>query len=278
MADEQTQTVSPPPAQVEVEVVDAAAQAAPKGNGFEQTDFTPEQQKRFDRLYRQIKAQDKAKIIQGEHLTRVTDRMSKLESELAAAKSTDAVTSLRAQIKEARESGDEDRVEKLRDQLVEVQAEIAVSKRTPKEAPKAAAPTANPVPDLSRSDTAAIKRWSVAADDNGKYTRPWTQEGHKDVDTAAQHLVEVLNSDEFEDMTIEEKLAEVDKRMGYKKPSVSRKDGNAVLGGDLTGSANKDKPSLTREQADVAEKIYPNLTPAEARKRYFNSLQSINGK
>ncbi len=286
MADQQpgvaqtpSQTTSPPPAEAEVEVVESTpAQPAAKGNGFEQVDLPPEAQKRFDRLYRQIKAQDKAKMLQGVHLTQLTDTVSRLQAELAAEKSKDAVTSLRAQIKEARESGDEERVEKLRDQLVEVQAEAAVQKRTqPKEAPKQAL-EAPAMPEISRSDTAAIKRWSVAADDNGKYLRPWTQEGHRDVDTAAQHLVEVLNSEEFEDHTIEEKLAEVDRRMGFKKAIPTRKEGNAVLGADLTGSANKDKPSLTRDQAEVAEKLYPNLSPADARKRYYASLQSIKGK
>lgn len=258
----------------EVEVADEDTKATGKpGEGRDFVELPPAAQKRFDRLYRQVKAQDEKLMLQGQHLQLLTGKLSKAEQAVNDERGRDAMERLRTQIKDARETGDEDKVEKLREQLGEVQAEIAINKRVQAAAPKPPAqpPESGPIP-MSKTDVVTVRKWSDEVDGDGNFKRPWTQDGHSKVDDASDYLAQLVNSPDHEDLTMAEKLEMVDKKFGVKQPG-RREAGAQVAGADLTGAAATGKPRITSEQARVAEKLFPNLSKTEAHKAYVEGMK-----
>lgn len=272
MADEVKAVAAVAEVAPEVTVVDEPAKEGKKPDGHEQVPLGAAEQQRFNRLYRQVKAQDERLMHQGKHLETVTNSLIQTRQQLEATKGQDAIAALRGQIKEAREAGEEDKVDRLREQLGEVQAEVALSKKiaavTPAK-PQAKVAEAQPAVHLSPRDMAAIHKWSKETDAEGNYLRPYAaHEDHSQSEEAMLTLKELLQNEE--DLTIGEILDQVDKKFG-KAP---KRQGQAqVASGDLTAAKVSEKPTLTRQQAEIAVKVFPNLAPAEARKKYYAGLQ-----
>lgn len=266
----------------EVVVAEEKPEGAPagdlgrRGEGQKKVEFTPEEQQRFNRLYRQVKAQDEKLALQGQYLERLAKDKTEIERKLKEQESKDALTTVREQIRTARDNGDVEREERLRDQLITLTTEIEVAKRVPARAapdavPPAAVPPAagDPFRQLSASDKAEIARWSEAADGSGTYLRPWTKEGNARTGLATQVLAQVLADPENEGMTMGEKLNLVDEQMGTQVPA-GRRSQTPVMGANLRQAAAGGTPTITPKQAEVARKLFPHLKPQEAYRAYLD--------
>lgn len=258
------------PEDLVVEQPNAAETQGKPGEGREHVEMPPEIQDRFNRLYRQVKAQDEKFLLQAKHTEKLTKDLTATRQELEAEKSRDAISSLRGQIKEARENGDDDKVERLREQLTELQAEAKVQEKLRTLQPKPEEKAADTAPvDLSRADTNLIVRWANETDPDGNFVRPWTQGTNARVDEASAYLAKILADPEHDDLTMPEKLDMVDKKFGVKKTGADRRgSGPQVAGADLTGAGAALKNGLKDEEKRIAHKLFPHLGKADAEKAY----------
>lgn len=248
-----------------------------RSEGHDKVDFTTatpdEIQKRFDRMYRQVKAQDETQKIQGQTLEKLLKDKQDLERKLKDQDSQDALQKVRDQLQKARDNGDYEGEDRLREQIVTLRTEMEVNKRVPV-ATTPTAPAQPPRPEgtafnaLSTSDKAEIARWSEAADGKGNFVRPWTQAGHTRTQLATNMLAAVLADPAYEDMTMGEKLAVVDDQMGTQVPAARR--GSAVMGANLRQNAVDGKPTITPDQARVAKKMFPHLKEQDAYRAYVD--------
>lgn len=247
--------------------------AGKRGEGQEQVPLDPAAQARFDRIYRQMKAQDEKLELQGRFLEKVAKDKADIERKLQEKDSKDALEQVRDKIKSARDNGNVDEEDRLRDQLVSLTTEFEVRKRLPVVdtpiAPNPTKPAGDPYATLSASDKALITRWANAEDNDGNLVRPWaSRQDNSRAQLAAQLLAGVLNQTAQQDLTMDEKLALVDDQMGTQAPASRR--ASPVMGTNLTPRTNTPKPKITPDQARIAKKLFPHLGEQEAYRAYVD--------
>lgn len=259
----------------EVQVVEPKKDLGKPGAGQEQVPLDAAAQERFNRIYRQMKAQDEKLDLQGRFLEKVAKEKADIERRLADKESKDALEQVRDKIKTARDNGNVDEEDRLRDQLTGLTAEFEVKKRLPvAEAapqPRPQPTQADPYTTLSASDKAEITRWANAEDNDGNLVRPWaSRQDNSRAQLAAQLLAGVLNQTTQDNLTMAEKLALVDDQMGTQAPAARR--GSPVMRTNLTPRGNTPKPVLTQEQAREAVKLFPHLNRQDALRAYHEGL------
>lgn len=136
--------------------------------------------------------------------------------------------------------------------------------------------------DFSDVDYRTTESWQSEKDENGQLLRPWAFNNSRDPDRPDQNYTEALTearavftNKRFANLTYEQKLAEVDKRMGVQK----RQGGNTVLGGTLTGSKKMTKLTLTPKQQEIAIKTRyggPKASDAEHLEAYRKQVEQVN--
>lgn len=268
---------APKPEVVVEEPKPATAKPAGKpSDGRDHVTFDdPAVEARFNRMYRQVKAQDENQKIQGATLEKLLKDKTELERKLADRESKDALELVREKIKTARDNGNVDEEDNLREQLIGLTTEFEVKKRLPalESAPARALPADKPTQDpyavLSASDKAEINRWATAEDNDGNLVRPWaSRQDNTRAALAAQLLAGVLNQTAQDDLTMAEKLALVDEQMGTQAPAARRQ--TPVMGTNLTPRGNTPKPKITSDQAKIARKLFPHLSDQDAYRAYVD--------
>lgn len=257
---------------VEVAADDGEPKPKPRPTGHEIVDIPPELRPRFNHIYKQMKASDENQKMQGAVLEKLLKDKAALEAQLKEKDSKDAIQSVRDKLKAARDNGEVETEDRLRDQLITLTTEMEVGKRLPPPpaaAPRPAVPT-DPFNTLSRTDEAEITRWATAEDNNGNLVRPWaSRNDNTRAPLAAQMLKQVLADPETSDMTMAEKLALVDEQMGTQLPA-GRRNQSPVMGANLRQTAGDAKPKITPDQARIAKKLFPHLKEQEAYRAYLD--------
>ena len=139
-----------------------------KGDGTEHVDLNQEQQDRFNRLFRQIKAQDRKLENFKEHNEKLRQRMDAQDQKHDDAVHEYNVTSIESQLQKAYEEGDYDSGAKLTRQLINEEAK----KLAPK--PQAAPQTGG----LTDYDMQTITEWQGEISRSGNFLRQWAQQNH----------------------------------------------------------------------------------------------------
>lgn len=245
----------------------------------EKVPMTPEVQARFNKLYGEAKtAKERAALLEA-HTLKLQQATQKLQDRLDAAEKRDAVEGLKSQLRAAREQGDDDKVESIQEKLTELLVEEKISKKVKpetKEQPRDAEMQQAAV-QLSQSEQRITAKWANETDEEGELLRPWAAlSEHPKSTAAADYLAELIQSDEYSELTIKEKLAMVDEKFGRKKQV--KRDVNAVGEGSLTKASEKQDTKLTSEQKAVAWKIFSKLPKEEAEKAYLEGLKLTGGK
>lgn len=256
-----------------VEIVADKPKPVAKPDGRERVEFDdPAVEARFNRLYRQVKAQDDKLALQGQYLEKVAKEKGEIERKLAEKDSKDALETVREKIKTARDNGNVDEEDRLREQLIGLTTEFEVKKRLPvveQPRPQAAPPATDPYGTLSASDKAEISRWATAEDNDGNLVRPWaSREDNARATLAAQLLAGVLANTSQQNLTMAEKLNLVDEQMGTRAPAARRS--SPVMGANLTPRANTPKPKISQDQAKIARKLFPHLNEQDAYRAYVD--------
>lgn len=228
----------------------------------------PEVQKQFNQLYKETKtAKERAALLEA-HTLKLQEATQKLQNRLDEAEKRDSVADLKSQLRAARDQGDDDAVDKLQEKLTELMVEAKLEKKIkpPVQQPKDVQQSENL---LSVSETKITTKWANEVDEDGEFVRPWAvNNNHPKSSAAAEYLAELLQSDEYSEMTIKEKLAKVDEKYG-RKTQVKR-NVNAVGEGSLTKPSEKNDNKLTPEEKNVAYRMFSKLSREDAEKAYMD--------
>lgn len=227
---------------------------------------TPEQvEKRINYLYKQYKtSNDEAK-----EFKKVADEQFKLIEELQKGVGavvdhlqnktfTETEAQVKIQLKTAYESGDVNAITEASDKLAEIKArKIVAEMNKPKTKPQ----EQKPAQQEQEFDENAyypgrevIEAWQAERDESGQFIRPWAfAKTENDQNFAQVNLLTqmILSNPQYQDLSMEQKLAIVDERMGTKK----NRQTQAVMGGRLNGGARNGKISISSDVAKYAEKI-----------------------
>lgn len=240
--------------------------------GYEPIDentASPEQVRdRLNYLYRQVKGDQREK---GE-MRRVLSEQSRIINDLTSGVNSvvthlqdrslsDNETQLNNLMQQAFERGDNKAYIDTQNQLLElkVQKRLAAEKRT--QAPTASqqqpatqqnagqvAQNAMEGGELSQAEYRATDAWQSEKDHAGKLLRPWAYNTDPNYKGALEEARAVFNNPRFEHLPYEQKLAEIDRRMGMAKRTTSQ----TVMGGSLTNGRKLGKVTLTPKQQEIA--------------------------
>lgn len=137
--------------------------------------------------------------------------------------------------------------------------------------------------ELTRDDVTHVKAWQDESDSTGNLLRPWAHTedpSDPDPDYVKALLISKKVWEKNPNMTTQEKLAEVDKKMGVQ----SRQGGQNVMGGNLTRGQNKSKVTLSPELQKLAvrtkfggSKAKTDADHIEAYRKQVEKVQSSRG-
>lgn len=255
-------------------------ETAEKRAGYNPVDIdkaSPEEIKeRINYLYRQVKDGNKAKgqyIKIAEEQSRQIEELTKgfngVVSHLTTKNFADSEEAITAQLDAAFAKGDNKGYLEAQKKLINLGVEKRIAAEQAKQQPKQVqqqtqqgraydsasqiARDAEASGELSAEETNYTAAWQNEKDENGELLRPWSKTADMynpdpEFRAALNEANGVFNNPRFANKSIEEKLAEVDRRMGVAKRTVSQ----TVSGIGLTGKSKSSKVSLS---ADIEKMV-----------------------
>jgi len=253
------------------ETTQPTPQTEGKPEGYDPVDpstATPEQiQQRIDYLYRQVKdnerdKRDSRKILaeQSRLISELTNGMGTVVNHLQDKNFADSESQLVTLRQQAFERGDAKAYDEINDKLMDIklnkkltatqrQAIQSQNQNQPQQQFNNAAEIAQrSVQDgeLDPNDARLIATWQDERDESGTPLRPWAYSSSPLHIQAAREAAAVWNNPRF--ATTEQKIAEIDRRMGVAKRTVS----SNVMGANLTNGKKSNKVTLTPKQQEIA--------------------------
>ena len=210
----------------------------------------------------------------------------------------DAESHWKSTMRAAYESGDVNGQMEANDKLIEIRTQKALLKqqqKTQKPQPKQEKKVNGYYPnsaveigshglsdgDITQEDYRALEAWQEEYDESGESLRPWAVKGHPKHQQALIEAVAVFKNPQYSKMTFDQKLLEIDRRMGTKKSSNSQ----SVLRGGLTGAHKMQKITLSPEIERLAirqkfggPKAKSDADHIEAYRKQMELVRSKKGK
>lgn len=219
----------------------------------ERVEFTtPEQQKKFNDVYKQMKMSDGRNKMQAEMLSKAMDKISELESRFQQTDHAEAERILTSRLKEAREAGDEEKADKILQEIIDFRVD---SKLRPK--PEAVKKPAELDPDVR-----AVVQFAQETDDSGNPLRPWISDNHPQHQNAMKlaGAVAMQVNAELGYVDVGEVMHRMDDAMKAKpKVAVNNGNGNSraadPMRGNLTNTPAKGKMKLSPQELAAAQKL-----------------------
>jgi hypothetical protein len=242
-----------------------------KQEGWDQVDFTPEQQKRFDKVYRDLKTYQKETYElrdiakqQSDLINQLSVGQTQIISHLQNDDFSKAESSLKIQRKEAYDRGDLSTVDDINDKLSDLKiqkklSDLETKKQTIQQnmQPKQSSGGDDIVSRAASSgyittdDAAVYRAWANETDEYGNLKRPWVnQNDHRNMAAAVEGRA-VFTNPNYANKAFVDKLNEIDKRMGVVNKQSSS---NVLSGGNLTIGTKSSTVKLTPYQERVAIK------------------------
>ena len=229
-------------------VSDESEASSDDTSGTTYQELTPEQQARFDRIYGNMKQNERVIAQQGDMLKTAMDRLRKMEGREAG----NIVEDLKAAKVQALDEGDNARV-------VEIDAKLAQAQslRT-----RIDEPPIHQVPVQEQSLTAdqegALVQWAQEADTNGNALRPWANPAHPEY-AKVTRLAEAALADpslvtQAQAGNMKPILAEVDRMMGLKR-NTGRATANTLSGTTDVTPPSRGKVTLTADEKIIAKSM-----------------------
>lgn len=249
--------------EVEVEV-EEPSEPAPKP--AERVEFTPEQQKRFNDVFKQAKMSDARNKMLTDMLTEQQRQLDEFRNRFQQTDAAEAENILIARIQEAREEGDTAKEFKLIGELTDFKAEAKI---------KASMPKKETVTDLGLppEEVNYIREAVFEQNESGQYVRPWLHEGNPRYKDTLRHaaLISAQVQEELGQLDTAEVMARLDEVMNKKAPPAPRANSRAPdpMGGNLTPRNPRGTLKLSAAEAEIARKL--NIDP----KVYAQSRDSL---
>lgn len=246
-----------------------AQQQKPFDPKTDRVDFsTPEQEAKFNYVYKQVKMSDARNQMLTEMLQTQQGQLDELKTRFSNTDSADAERVLLTKIKTARDSGDDAAEIAAFNELVDFKADKKLNAfRQPSPPPQ------------QNQETNYISGLMQETDDAGQPLRPWLQEGHPEFMTAV-NLLETKISPKFkgDPLFLQKSMYELDQVMRSKmteqppKTQPQLRAPNPMQGSNLTNTKQKTTIKMTRQELDIAKKL--GVDP----KRYAAKREEINGR
>lgn len=254
---------------------------------------------RLDYLYKQVKptqrelkeykqiAADQSKLIEelqsGQHA---------IIDHLQTDANTKAEAILRQQMQEFLETGNTQAYVDAHEKLTELKIKKSQPKTQPpktetqKQAYAGATQVGNEAferGEISQDDERYVEQYQIEKDENGRSLRPWTVNKSSDPNNPDPEFMEgliearaVFTNKRYESWTMEQKLAELDKRMGVVRPT----GGQSVMGGNLTQRPKNTKITLSPKQQEIALRTKyagPKKSDADHLEAYRKQIEKVKG-
>lgn len=256
-----------------------------KPAGYDPVDVktaSPEEiQERLDYLYSQVKdgkrttaEYRKLSAAQSQAIEELQSNVGAVVNHLTDKSYGDKEKALLAARSAAREAGDQNAFDEAQDELDDLRIEkklAAKASKSEKLQPKNEPTEADLDPDLVRY----VNSWEKEKNDNGELVRPWTQANHPRFREADIEAKAVFQNPRYENMTMDQKLEEVDRRMGLNKSGAKQ----TVLGGGFTSSKKIGKVTLSPRQEQIAIRTKvagSKASDSEHIERYRKQIENIS--
>ena len=231
---------------------------------FEQLD--PKVKARFDRIYRNMKENERALSTSAEVQRKLVDRLTNLEKSDINNKGQNAITYLNAQKVEALDEGDSAKV-------IDIDNKLRAVEQSQKYQPQPIEVPQPQVGGLSPEDESLMERWAGERDDGGTLRRPWADPGHPLHQKAASVGYAVMQDPEL--FTLGEQLSEIDRLMGSEDARPQRISPGVLPAGEGGRRTGKSRPGLTTDEKAIARAMYPEKGTGDAEKAYLQAKQNL---
>lgn len=263
MEDEVDQTVETTEENTQPEAQDTK----PAGyNPVDLSDLPPEKAKqveeRINYLYSQVKTNNRSlneyRTIAQQQSQQIEDLMNGVGQVVGHLQEQDLATTeanINFQLRQAIQDGDVESQIALNNQLLDLKVKkMSGKKETPQpKKPQAQAPVYSEMArdeGLSQEEEDFVSTWENETDQSGRLLRPWAFREHPEFTNGLRETEAVFTNPRFKNMTVDQKMAEVDRRMGVKKSNPPQ----TVLGGRLTTPNKNPKITMTPKQQEIAVK------------------------
>lgn len=214
---------------------------------------TPEQQKKFNDIYKQARMSDARNKMQEAMLQKAMDKIAELESRFSQTDQAEAERILTARLKEARDSGDEDKADKILQEIIDFRVDRKINSKQPEKIV-----AKNPVDDV---DVQTVVSLATETDERGALVRPWIAEDHPR-HTEAMKLAGALAlqvNAELGYTDIGEVFKRMDDAMRPKASAPKAPVGNSrapdPMRGNLTNRPTQGKMKLSPAELAAAQKL-----------------------
>lgn len=283
--------------------VKTEAKQPENGKDWKPTDLNPEQQKLFNGVWKKFKTlerttQDYENLLkeQSQVIEELRQNQGKVVSHLQSKDFADAESSLKQQRRDARERGDWDTVDEVNDKLEEIRIRKLSLQNQPKqqqtqEKPRVqnareAAQYAESQGAISADEQGIISAWQDETNSYGEPLRPWSNASDPRYSAALVEARAVFSNPMFQNKSMAEKLAEVDRRMGLE----TQKSRQEVMGSNVMGAGNltrqnkngsMGKVEISDRAANMAVRMKfagPGKTAEEHIQAYKLQIQQVRGQ
>jgi hypothetical protein len=240
------------------EVAEPEAEPEPEQT-TDHVDMDDGTQKRFNRIYGNMKQYERVVSQMGKENRALLDRLDKLEGAQYENEVSSAIDNLKKDKVSALDEGNHDVVADIDDKIAQIRA-------IPEPQPTLQAP--DPQYQLSNEDNQLIATWGAEVGTDGQYKRPWAQAGHPYNTKAAAIGAAVLEDTAIASQGTEAILAEVDRLMGVQTAPLQRT--SPVMTNDASVSQPKAKVGkATGDEKQIAAAMGISVD------RYMKSKQEI---
>lgn len=237
-----------------------APKGLPEDQEWGRVDLPPEAQRRFNRLYAQIKTQERIQARLAADNAALADKLAALENKSLVQDHTKDLASLKAARKQAWIDGNLDLADELDEKIYEFRTN----------APKVDQPktTQTQVPQIPSAIQARVADWIGEADEEGNLLRPYAHPGHPKFEQFKNIVAgimseptlanTILNADDGYSADVSAIFDKVEAAMiavGLGKAK-KQKVQPPVLSPSAKGSTTKEKTGLTNDEVMVAKKMY----------------------
>lgn len=249
----------------------------------------PAVQKRFNRLYKQVKASDEANRLLREHIANLEKSFSQIQQQqqvvqerFVSQEVQQARNFLQSEYQSAIDAGDFQRQQAIQQQWILLEAEVKAQEilKQQNAQPKDKYPPTNinqtvDQYDIPQDEAVYIDAWMNEKSPSGVVVREWAQPNHALFNAALAEAENVFKSPLWANKSVQERMAEVDRRMGLVKPV--KQSAPQVLSSNLKTSPKRDDIKLTPQEEQIAIRMRLGKTPQESIERYKAQKRQMRG-
>jgi len=251
---EQVEQDNTPPAAETQETVEDPSQE----EGFDprkHVEFsTPDQQKKFNDVYKQMRMSDNRNKMLTSMLEKAVGEIDELKARFSQTDHAEAERILNTRLKEARDAGDETKADQIMQEIIDFRVKGEVQKLQPKDQPK--------LEDVENSpDVMAVVSYAQETDNSGNLLRPWISDKHPQHANAMKmaSIVAMQVNADLGYVDIPEVMKRMDEAMKPKAKTPQPQQGSTrapdPMRGNLTNTPPKGKMKLSPQELAIAQKL-----------------------